>query len=83
MKSLKTAALAAALAALATGCATVSYSSPGMLKDVSAKGIVDRSPEQQIVISTIGYYVLWTVPLVSTAHRRRMRSVRAFTRFTA
>jgi len=65
MKSLKTAALAAALAALATGCATVSYSSPGMLKDVSAKGIVDRSPEQQIVISTIGYYVLWTVPLVS------------------
>ena len=65
MKTLKSRMLAAALAAIATGCATVNYSSPGALKGVTVKGIDDKQAQQQVVISTTGYYVLWTIPLVS------------------
>lgn len=65
MKVLKMGVLSAALATMAAGCATVSYSSPGMLDRVSVKGIEGKQAGQQVVISTTGYYVLWTIPLVS------------------
>ena len=65
MKVLKTGVLAAALAAMAAGCATENYSSPGTLDGFSVKGIEGKQAMQQVVISTTGYYVLWTIPLVS------------------
>lgn len=64
MNTLKSGVLAVALAAVA-GCATVDYSSPGMLDGVTVKGIEGKQAQQQVVINTIGYYVLWTIPLVS------------------
>ena len=65
MKALKTGVLAVAFAAMAAGCATENYSSPGTLDGVSVKGIEGKQARQQIVISTSGYYVLWTIPLFS------------------
>ena len=65
MKSIKVCALAAAFAAIVTGCATENYSSPGMLDGVSVKGIEGRQASQMVVISTSGYYLLWTIPLAS------------------
>lgn len=56
---------AALLAALATGCASVDYSSPGMLKNMTVKGSDGASAGQQVVITTSGYYMFWTIPLVS------------------
>ncbi len=57
--------LAAAFAVMAAGCATENYSSPGKLDGLSVKGIEGKQASQQVVISTSGYYVLWTVPLFS------------------
>ena len=57
--------MAVALAAMAAGCATENYSSPGTLDGVSVKGIEGKQARQQVVISTSGYYVLWTIPLFS------------------
>ncbi|MBR4617603.1 MAG: hypothetical protein IKO55_18490 [Kiritimatiellae bacterium] len=65
MNILKTGVLAALLAAMAAGCATESYSSPGKLDGVVVKGIEGKQARQQVVISTSGYYVLWTIPLFS------------------
>ena len=65
VKALKTGVLAIALAAIATGCATVNYSSPGRLDGISVKGIEGRQAGRQVVISTSGYYVMWTIPLAS------------------
>ena len=65
MKTLKSRILAAAVAAIAAGCATVNYSSPGALEGVTVKGIEGKQAQQQVVINTIGYYLLWTVPLAS------------------
>jgi len=65
VKVLKTGVLAAALTAMAAGCATANFSSPGKLDGVTVKGIEGRQARQQVVISTSGYYVLWTIPLVS------------------
>ncbi len=65
VKALKTGVLAAALAAMAAGCATENYSSPRSLDGISVKGIEGRQAEQMVVISTTGYYVLWTIPLFS------------------
>ena len=65
MKSIKTLASAVMFVAMAAGCATVNYSSPGKLDGISVKGIEGRQAGQQVVISTSGYYVLWTVPLFS------------------
>jgi len=53
------------LAAMAAGCATENYSSPGKLDGILVKGIEGKQASQQVVISTSGYYVLWTVPLFS------------------
>lgn len=64
MKTLKSGVLAVALAASA-GCATVNYSSPGTLDGISIRGVEGRTAVQQVVINTSGYYVLWSLPLVS------------------
>lgn len=65
MKAPKLGVLAAAFAAIAAGCATVNYSSPGALEGISLKGVEGRQAVQQVVINTSGYYVLWTLPLAS------------------
>ena len=60
------AALVAALfAAMVTGCASVEYSSPGVLKNVSVKGAPGAEAGQHVAITTSGYYMFWCVPLVS------------------
>ena len=56
---------AAALIASAAGCASVTYTSPGMLDNVSVKGVEGRKPGQVVLIDTSGFYMFWTVPLVS------------------
>lgn len=56
---------AVALAAsMAAGCATVTYSSPGALDGVTVKG-VDGKVGQAILIDTSGFYMFWTIPLIS------------------
>ena len=57
-------ALAAAFLAGATGCASVSYSSPGAMNDITIKG-ANGAPEQLVLINVSGYYLLWTIPLIS------------------
>ncbi len=56
---------AAALIASAAGCASVTYTSPGMLDNVSVKGVEGRKPGQVVLIDTSGFYMFWTIPLVS------------------
>ena len=56
---------AAALVASAAGCATVSYSSPGMLKGVTVRGEKGAEDGQVVVIDTTGFYMFWTVPIVT------------------
>ena len=56
---------AAALIASAAGCASVTYTSPGMLDKVSVKGVEGRKLGQAVLIDTSGFYMFWTVPLVS------------------
>ena len=56
---------AALIALVAAGCASVTYSSPGMLDNVSVKGVEGRKPGQAVLIDTSGFYMFWTVPLVS------------------
>ena len=65
MNVLKTGMFAVALAAMAAGCATEHYSTPGKLDGVAVKGIEGRQARQMVVVSTIGYYLMWTIPLVS------------------
>ena len=57
--------VAALFAAMAAGCATVEYSSPGMLRNVSVKGVQGAESGQVVTITTSGYYMFWTIPLVS------------------
>ena len=64
MITLKSGVLAVALA-VSAGCATVNYSSPGALDGISIRGVEGRTAVQQVVINTSGYYVLWSLPLVS------------------
>lgn len=53
-----------AIAACATGCATSKYSSRGMLDGLTIKGTGGR-PGQLVLLDTSGYYLFWTIPLVS------------------
>ena len=53
------------LAALFAGCATVEYSSPGKLGNMSVKGAKGAEAGQVVTITTSGYYMFWTIPLVS------------------
>ena len=65
MKKLMKIGAAALIATVAAGCATVTYTSPGMLDNVSVKGVEGRKPGQVVLIDTSGFYMFWTVPLVS------------------
>ena len=65
MKKLMKIGAAALVASVAAGCASVTYSSPGMLDNVSVKGVKGRKPGQAVLIDTSGFYMFWTVPLVS------------------
>ena len=56
---------AAFFAAMVSGCASVEYSSPGMLKNVTVKGAPGAAAGQHVAITTSGYYMLWCIPLVS------------------
>ena len=65
MKKLMKIGAAALIATVAAGCATVTYTSPGMLDNVSVKGVEGRKPGQVVLIDTSGFYMFWTIPLVS------------------
>ena len=65
MKKMIQIGAAALIASLAAGCASVTYSSPGMLDNVSVKGIEGRKAGQAVLIDTTGFYMFWTIPLVS------------------
>jgi hypothetical protein len=65
MKKMIQIGAAALIASLAAGCASVTYSSPGMLDNVSVKGIEGRKAGQTVLINTTGFYMFWTIPLVS------------------
>jgi len=52
-------------AAMVTGCATVEYSSPGRLKNVSVKGAPGAEAGRHVAITTSGYNLFWCIPLVS------------------
>ena len=63
--ALAVAGFAALFAAMVAGCASVEYSSPGKLKNVSVKGAPGAEAGQHVAITTSGYYMLWCIPLVS------------------
>ena len=65
MKRIMKIGAAALIASVAAGCATVTYTSPGMLDNVSVKGVEGRKPGQVVLIDTSGFYMFWTIPLVS------------------
>ena len=65
MKRIMQIGAAALVASVAAGCASVTYSSPGMLDNVSVKGVEGRKPGQAVLIDTTGFYMFWTIPLVS------------------
>ena len=54
-----------ALLASAGGCASVTYTAPGMLDNVSVKGLQGRKAGQTVLIDTTGFYIFWTIPLAS------------------
>ena len=57
--------IAALSAALVTGCASVEYSSPGKLNNISVKGAPGAEAGQHVAITTSGYNIMWYFPLVS------------------
>ena len=65
MKKLMKIGAAALIASIAAGCASVTYSSPGMLDNMSVKGIEGRKAGQAVLIDTSGFYMFWSVPIVS------------------
>ena len=65
MKTLVKIGAAGLVALMAAGCATVTYTSPGMLDNVSVKGVEGRKLGQAVLIDTSGFYMFWTIPLVS------------------
>ena len=65
MKTLAKIGAAGLVALMAAGCATVTYTSPGMLDNVSVKGVEGRKLGQAVLIDTSGFYMFWTIPLVS------------------
>ena len=65
MKELMKIGAAAHIASVAAGGASVTYTSPGMLDNVSVKGVEGRKPGQVVLIDTSGFFMFWTIPLVS------------------
>ena len=63
--ALAVAGFAAFFVAMVTGCASVEYSSPGQLKNVSVKGAPGAEAGQHVVITTSGYNMFWCIPLAS------------------
>ena len=63
--TLAVAGVAALFAVMVTGCASVEYSSPGKLKNVSVKGAPGAEAGRHVAITTSGYNMLWCIPLVS------------------
>ena len=57
--------IAALFAAMVTGCASVEYSSPGKLNNISVKGAPGAEAGQHVAITTSGYNIMWHFPLVS------------------
>lgn len=70
------------IASVAAGCASVTYSSPRALDGVSVKG-VDGKVGEAVLITTSGYYMFWTIPLVSGDLRwnDEMKSIEGGTSF--
>ena len=58
------AACAVALAACATGCATIAHSSPDALKGVKIRGVAGE-PGELVFIDTSGFYMFWCIPLMT------------------
>ncbi|MBO4708641.1 MAG: hypothetical protein J5727_02545 [Kiritimatiellae bacterium] len=59
------AGIAAFFAAMVTGCASVEYSSPGRLQNVTVKGAPGAEAGQHVAITTSGYNLFWYIPLAS------------------
>ncbi len=57
--------IAALSAALVTGCASVEYSSPGKLNNISVKGAPGAEAGQHVAITTSGYNMFGCIPLAS------------------
>ena len=55
----------ALIASMAAGCASITYSSPGALKNVSVRGVENAEGAQFVMIDTSGFFMFWTIPLVS------------------
>ena len=65
MKKLMKIGAAALIASVAVGCASITYSSQGALNGVSVRGVKNAEGTQFVMIDTSGYYMFWTIPLVS------------------
>ena len=64
MKYILKTIICAVVVAMATGCATITCTSPGKLDGIKFKG-TDGTPSQLVFVDCPGYYILWVVPLVS------------------
>ena len=65
MKKLMKIGAVALIASVAAGCASVTYSPPGALNGVSVRGVKNAEGAQVVMIDTSGYYMFWTIPIVS------------------
>ncbi len=63
-KKLFASAAAAAALCMASGCATVEFTSPGSLDGIVVTGATGN-PSHLIMVDTVGYYMFWTIPLVT------------------
>lgn len=80
LKGMAAAGMAAAMAVLAPGCASVECSSPNDLADVTVKGVAGQAREH-VVIDTAGYYLFGVIPLATGDVRwdERRRSIKGGT----
>ncbi len=53
-----------AIVACAAGCAHSKFSSQSVLAGVDLAG-TDQQPRQMVMVNTTGYYLFWSIPLVS------------------
>ncbi len=64
MKNFLKSFICAALAAMVTGCATVTCTTPGKLDGIKFKG-TDGTPSQLVYINSASLSILWIIPLFS------------------
>ena len=83
MKTLFKIGVAALAASVLAGCASVTYSTPERLNNVSFRGLDGRKVGQAVLIDTRGYNLFWTIPLVSGDLRwnNEMKSIEGGTSF--